>query len=214
MLKLSLILLSALVIGNTFGAPVQITSLPFAIVAPGTYVVTGNLSSSETQNIAAITISTALSGPVILDLSGFTLTGNAGASVGIGIGIFAGTSAPNAYPITIRNGTLTNFAFGVWADVNGGITSDITISNLAINIGASGPVSPAGVLFSSVQNSTISNCSFQDGSNGIEDALSPGGNRYLNCTFKNTNPLFVTSQNGGVPSRLDRCVFAAPLRQP
>jgi hypothetical protein len=73
-------------------ANIKISSLPFAITAPGTYVVTGNLSSSEIQNVAAITISTSISGPVILDLKGFTLTGSGGDSIGIGIGLFAGTN--------------------------------------------------------------------------------------------------------------------------
>jgi len=52
--------------------------LPFAITAPGTYVVTGDLTfSSPPQpngaSVAAITISTALSGPVVVDLKGLAL---------------------------------------------------------------------------------------------------------------------------------------------
>jgi hypothetical protein len=59
-------------------ANIQISSLPFAITAPGTYVVTGDLTfSSPPQpngaSVAAITISTALSGPVVVDLKGLAL---------------------------------------------------------------------------------------------------------------------------------------------
>jgi hypothetical protein len=41
-----------------------------------------------------------LQGPVIVDLKGFTSTGAAGDSIGVGIGVFAGTNGPNSYPIT------------------------------------------------------------------------------------------------------------------
>jgi hypothetical protein len=115
MKSLNLILLTAL--GLVLSAPaaqsanIKISSLPFAITAPGTYVLTGNLSFSEIQNVAAITISTSVSGPVILDLKDFTLTGGGGDSIGIGIGFFAGTNVSNTSPIAIRNGTLANFAF-------------------------------------------------------------------------------------------------------
>jgi hypothetical protein len=81
-------LLSAL---SAQAANIKISSLPFAITAPGTYVVTGNLTFAATTNVAAITISTAIQGPVIVDLKGFTLTGGAGDSIGVGIGVFAGT---------------------------------------------------------------------------------------------------------------------------
>ncbi len=125
---------------------------------------TGNLSSSEIQNVAAITISTSISGPVILDLKGFTLTGGGGDSIAIGIGFFAGTNVSNTSPVTIRNGTLANFAFGVWAEgLNFAILSDITVNNMTINLGHSQSAG-AGVLFSAVVSSTISNCSFHGGS--------------------------------------------------
>jgi hypothetical protein len=88
-------LLSAL---SAQAAIINIPSLPFAITATGTYVVTGNLTFPVTTNVAAITISTAIQGPVIVDLKGFTFTGAAGDSIGVGIGLFAGTNGPNSYP--------------------------------------------------------------------------------------------------------------------
>ena len=87
-------------------ANIPISYLPFPITAPGTYVVTRNLSFPlSATGIEAITISTAISGSVILDLKGFTLTGGGGDSIGIGIGVFAGTNGPNSNPITVRNGS-------------------------------------------------------------------------------------------------------------
>jgi hypothetical protein len=165
-------LLSAL---SAQAANIKITSLPFAITAPGTYVVTGNLTFPATTNVAAITISTAIQGPVIVDLKGFTLTGAAGDSIGVGIGGFAGTNGPNSYPITVRNGSLTNFGFGVWAEAGSfALMSDITVNNLVIHLGATGQSgNGAGVLFSAAVSSTVSNCTFSGGAYGIEDTDSP-----------------------------------------
>src|SRR4029077_16786769 len=144
------------------------------IVAPGTYVLTGNLTFPATTNVAAITISTAIQGPVIVDLKGFTLTGVTGDSVGVGIGLFAGTNGPNSYPITIRNGSLVNFGFGVWAEgLSFALMSDITVNNLVIHLGPTGQSgNGAGVLFASAVSSTVSNCTFSGGTYGIEDTAS------------------------------------------
>jgi hypothetical protein len=105
---------------SALSANIPISYLPFAITAPGTYVLTGSLTFSSPPSgdaVAAITVSTSISGPVIVDLKGFTLTGSAGNTLGVGIGTFAGTNAPNTNPITIRNGTIKNFGFGVWAEI-------------------------------------------------------------------------------------------------
>lgn len=191
-------------------ANIRISSLPFTIFAPGTYVLTEDLSSASHVNTAAINISTAISGPVILDLKGFILTGGGGDSIGISIGI-AGANGPNANPITIRNGTLQNFGSGVWAEgFNFAVLSGITLNNLTINLGSGQSGNGSGVIFASVVSSTISNCSFRGGSYGIEDTASGGGNRYINCTFVSTNPLFLTSQNGGIPQILNHCQFDGP----
>jgi hypothetical protein len=202
-------LLSAL---SVQAANIKITSLPFAITAPGTYVITGNLNFQTTTNVAAITISTAIQGPVIVDLKGFTLTGGAGDSIGVGIGVFAGTNGPNSYPITVRNGSLTNFGFGVWAEAGSfALMSDITVNNLVIHLGPTGQSgNGAGVLFSAAVSSTVSNCSFSGGTYGIEDTASPGGNNYSNDTFIGVNPLFVTTQNGGIPQVINHCQFGGP----
>jgi hypothetical protein len=186
-------------------ANIKISSLPFAITAPGTYVITGNLAFPVTANVAAITISTAIKGPVIVDLKGFTLTGAAGSSVAIGIGLFAGTGPiSNTSPITVRNGTLKNFGFGVWAE--GAIYSSIDLQGLAFFTGNNGAFS-AGVLFSTVESSIISNCSFSGGSVGIEDAQSPGGNIYINDSFLNVDPLSCLGGSSNIPIVLNRCSF-------
>jgi hypothetical protein len=202
-------LLSAL---SAQSANIKISSLPFAITAPGTYVVTGNLTFPATTTVAAITISTDIQGPVIVDLKGFTLTGAAGDSIGVGIGLFAGTNGPNSYPITVRNGLLVNFGFGVWAEgLSFALMSDITVNNLVIHLGPTGQSgNGAGVLFASAVSSTVSNCTFSGGTYGKEDTASFGGNNYSNDTFIGTNPLFVTAHNNGGPQVINHCQFGGP----
>jgi hypothetical protein len=95
-------------------ANIQITSLPYTISAPGTYVLTTNMSYPSSQG-AAITILKTIPGPVILDFAGYaiTWTGTTGdESFGVFIGIL-GPSLVNTYPITIKNGTSNSFSLGI-----------------------------------------------------------------------------------------------------
>jgi hypothetical protein len=82
-------LLSAL---SAQSANIKISSLPFAITAPGNYVLAGNLTSPSASN--AITIEASVIGPVVVDLKGFTLTGTGEFSTAVFIGDFSG-STPN-----------------------------------------------------------------------------------------------------------------------
>jgi hypothetical protein len=52
---------------------IRISSLPFAITAPGTYVLMGNLTPPSASN--AITIDASVTGAVVVDPKIFTLTG-------------------------------------------------------------------------------------------------------------------------------------------
>jgi hypothetical protein len=129
--------------GNLRAANIQITQLPFNIKAPGTYVLVGNLNYTVNSN--AITINTPLSGPVVVDSEGYTITGSGagpGGRVTVGINI----SGTNIYPITVRNGIIQNFAFGVYAFSNSGVY----VNNLDLN------TIYEGVYFGFVNSSTIS----------------------------------------------------------
>lgn len=75
-----------------------ITSLPYVISAPGVYYLSGNLAGSAS---GGITIS---ADNVVLDLRGFTLTGDT-LSAGIMVGAYRN--------IEIRNGTVASFDVGV-----------------------------------------------------------------------------------------------------
>jgi hypothetical protein len=204
---------------------IPISYLPFTITAPGTYVVTKNLSFSSPSS-AAITISTALSGPVVLDLKGFTLTGGGGSNfnAGIGIGILPASlgfqEVSNTYPITVRNGTIQNFEIGVLAGV---LANAITLNNLTLVI-AQIPSYPdpfglgvsTGVSLFFVNSSYISNCVFGSVTNffaakGIADTGSLGGNRYTNDSFNAVSHCIdVTNNNGNTTTVLGSCQFAPP----
>jgi hypothetical protein len=91
---------------------IPISYLPFTITAPGTYVLTGNWNFASQNSIGpAIIISAAVTGPVVLDLKGFTMIGIVNA-VAVLIGQTS-SAVPNTYPITIRNGTFQNFGLGI-----------------------------------------------------------------------------------------------------
>src|ERR1700722_12823699 len=81
----ALSLLSALTVQ---AANIKISSLPFVISAPGTYVLTGNLVCANPE-ISAITINSPVAGSIVLDLKGYTIScitpGVSSGSVGISI---------------------------------------------------------------------------------------------------------------------------------
>ena len=185
-------------------ANTKISSLPFNITAPGTYVLTGNVTSSSTST-GAINISTAIAGPVVVDLKGFTITGPGSSSFGVTVG-FTSYGVANAYPITIRNGTIKNFEYGVSA-YNQANLSDITVNNIVFDISSTGTAVGYDINFLYVNSSTISNCTFNDATYGIADYSSAGGNGYNNNTFVgNVYPLIVE----GGPITLNHCQFDEP----
>jgi hypothetical protein len=187
-----------------------INSLPFTISAPGTYVLTNDLSALQAS--PAITIPATVTGPVIVDLNGHTITGltpTGAGTLGIVIGFDFGPTG-NAYPITVRNGTLTNFNEALRTQ-DAAPLSDITIQNIIFNN------DQTGIQFSQTGFSSISGCKFNGVTYGIYDYLSPGGNSYTNCTFTNSPPNTLSTpltinglQNGGVPTNLISCQFGAP----
>jgi hypothetical protein len=56
----------------TVHADIPITALPYTISSPGTYVLTGNLTSPPLQNDQSAIVITGSAGKVVLDLKGFT----------------------------------------------------------------------------------------------------------------------------------------------
>jgi hypothetical protein len=150
--KILFVLASALTLASSFAVPIPITAVPFAITAPGAYVLSSNLTSFASQ--PAITIDSPTAGQIILDLGGFTLQFNPNFGSGYsGIAIQSNSTSSN---ITIRNGTVQHFGVGV--DVNPlatGFLSNIHINNITFT----GDI-PAGVQFHQVNSSSVTNCTF------------------------------------------------------
>jgi hypothetical protein len=116
--------------------PIPISSLPFAIPGPGTYALTGNLSYSDpegTVNPVAIGLNAppgSMIGPIIIDFKGFTITYTGTPDLqSRSEGIRLVSDANTLVSITIRNGTLAGFNWGVY-DLN---LSGITINNMIFN---------------------------------------------------------------------------------
>jgi hypothetical protein len=155
----------------------------YVITAPGTYVLTGNIVWPDQYDV--IDINASMQGPIILDLNGFTINGVGGISnTGITVG-----GSPQTYAVTIRNGTMGGFlsAISVFGEPT---INKVTIHNIVFTVETNGNTgSASGIFFSSVANSTISNCSFSNGGTngyGINDRASAGGNVYSNNYFAAT----------------------------
>jgi hypothetical protein len=212
--------------------PIQISSLPFVISAPGTYVLTGNLTAPITPyKVGAINIATVIIGPVIVDLKGFAITGpgpweSGGITDGIIIGSDA-SGATNPYPVTVRNGTINNFGIAIESTTPNNLAtvslSNITIDNIVFNLPPTtvDATGVAGVWFNNTSLSIVSNCTFNGITNdvtyGIADHFSTGGNNYNNNIFLNmfypivvqsAAPIQLPSSTGHLV--LNSCQFAAP----
>ena len=180
---------------------IPISALPVNITNPGTYVVTENLSYPVYG--PAIVIANNVTGEVIVDLKGFTLTGageidNNHVSFGVSIGYYQ-VSATNHYPIIIRNGTLENFTVGIDAQQGGrGNLTDLTVDNLTITHPASAPVQTTAVTFS-CSFSMVTNCRISDYEYGIgENEYGPGNNSFQKNRFTNvSSPLLLMNIGTG-----------------
>jgi hypothetical protein len=185
----------------------KITALPFNIVTPGTYRLTGDLSFPSVIGTPAISVLGGLPGPVVVDLNGFAIGGDVTpGSFCIVIG-----SSPVSSPITITNGTIRNFVYGVYANNLSSLT--INKVNFLINIlRPFAPSSPTGICFQNVNSSAVSNSVFTNEIVGVQDTNSGGGNRYLNDSFVfNVTPLEVSLNDLQKPSVLIKNYeFAAP----
>jgi hypothetical protein len=217
--------------------PTQIVSLPYTISAPGTYVITSNMTAPITPyGVGAINVATAVPGPVIVDLQGFAITGpGPWQSGGVTVGILIGSDTSgvtNPYPITIRNGTLSNYGLEIETTNANTLNtilslSNITISNIVFSLPATVPGigEVAGIWLNKTNSSIFNNCTFSfngvtPGSTaGIVDIFSTGGNSYNNDTFVNIAiPIVVQSlsvengqQSGTSHLVLASGLFALPL---
>jgi hypothetical protein len=179
---------------------IPISYLPYTITAPGTYVLTGNLSYTGGGTNPAINI-TGVNGQIIIDLKGFTITSDVGTDYKACVYIVGGANA-----ITMRNGSITMFEEGIYA--NG--VSNVTVNKINFDQDV------YGVFFEDVTTSLVNNCGFNSSNSGprygIYDYQTLGGNSYSNNSFVNCeDPLSIVAvPQNPTPLVLDHCQFAPP----
>jgi Right handed beta helix region len=189
----------------TVKAATPITALPYTISSPGTYALTGNLTSPLLANDQSAILITGSAGTVVLDLKGYSLTiGSLGSDSPFITGITVQSSN-----VTIRNGTIANFNAGINVSppVSGlsysGYLSNILVENVTFS-----NVNGTHVDFIQVNSSEISNCTFLGFAQAaIEDTSSQTGNRFTDNTFDGNQraPLSVLFLAG--PAVLKHCHF-------
>jgi len=127
---------------------------------------------------------------VVLDLKGFTLLGNLQFQpTAINIGTPLSTGVSNAFPITIRNGTI-KYCFGGLTATAGSALSNLTIRNIDFI--------RSNVFLQRVGSSLVSGCTIEY--SNFTDVS--GGNRYMNDVF--LSPVYFAVGT----TVIDRCVFA------
>ena len=190
---------------------IPISAVPFNITGPGTYVFVRNLT--YTGSGSAITISN-ITGPVILDLKGFTLAGpvinsakSAETAISVNPNPTTGGIVINPNPVTIRNGTISWFRVGVYAQFIDGLT----VSNMNFDLVQPGdsPSGGTGIQLTFVNNALIRDCNIVDALYGIYDYESSGGNRYENVNCGAVFPL--EFQNDFQGASIKHCEFAPLL---
>lgn len=96
-----------------------ITSIPYTIATSGTYCLTRDMKT----NMASSTAITVTAGGVVLDMNGYALDNSAAGSATDAVGI----AMAGAQRVTVRNGTLRGFAYGINGGAAGGIVENMLI---------------------------------------------------------------------------------------
>jgi nitrous oxidase accessory protein NosD len=138
--KTNLILLAALLCTPIITRAVTvISSLPYTITAPGSYILINNLTANGSDGID-VTASN-----VSIDLSGCTITAlHPNPDNGyIGIRVYGGSD------VTIQNGTITGFTLGIWFEDSS--QRDVAINVRLINL-------PQDGILVMANDSLIENC--------------------------------------------------------
>jgi hypothetical protein len=137
----------ALYADTTIGTPIG--KLPYVIKKPGKYRLVKSLKMDEATAITAgsgISVPFSVSGSVVIDLNGYTITGPNTAAASTTIGIYGNSGT------TVRNGTIFGFGTSVFANTVENITVRESVAYGIQTDGVSASVSKCKVLtgFSSV----------------------------------------------------------------
>ena len=181
-----------------------ITSVPYAITAPGNYYLPHDLVSTSPG--VAITIN---ANEVTLDLNGRSLIAEGAAEsplVGIGIAVL------NHEDVIIQNGDINNFGYlGVLFDATDG-RREHNQKNILRDVNFNGDLVGAEIVSGSID--LVERCDFDGGSVGIYDVATLGGDRFEYDNFENQTKSEVLALGVGIVSTPGKgtlaefCLFA------
>lgn len=167
-----------------------ITNVPYTITQPGSYYLATNMVSAA----AGVTIATNW---VTLDLMGFTLAGNRSGG-GHGIWIYSGGGTVPVQGVTVCNGSIRGFSYGIQARysqgarfVNLAVSSNL---NYGLNLDGLGGTCDGNLITDSTFTGNGLAAIHLDGSSG-----QCNGNRLADCTLGGNVKgieLYVASTNG------------------
>jgi Right handed beta helix region len=150
-------------------AATPITAVPFTITTSGNYYLPANLVFNSPAG-AAITI---IASEVYLDLNGRTLSSSLGTSQNMGVLVF------NQVDVTIQNGDIDGFQYGVYLAPNSTDNNrKNVVDNVRFNNDGFGVVSVSG------QSNWIKNCIIDGGDVGLYIIADLGGTRASNNIFE------------------------------
>ena len=110
------------------GTCTPITSVPITITTPGVYCLTGNLTHFS-LTAAAITVEASA---VVVDFNGYKLVKVFGPALSTGVKV---TAQKN---VTIRNGLISTFFFGIESSARATVVEDMRLSNAVVGIQVTG----------------------------------------------------------------------------
>jgi hypothetical protein len=193
-------------------APVTITTFPYTIVAPGTYVVATQNFVLPTVNAPEITINVRVPGKVVLNLNHVDFGPYiAPGSPGLQLDNFSYSCilVEAGQDIVIENGAICNGAYscGIGIDVNplnptpeDGFNNSVEL--LTINGITFGGCNTACIRLNQINAAHINNCYFDDDLVGILDYGSSTGNYYSNDSFEGISRPIDLDSSGAITSDL------------
>jgi hypothetical protein len=191
LMKTTLLLFLALLASFTAtgqAANIPITYLPFTINSPGTYVLQKDLTANA--NSFAISMAKPV-GAIVLDLNGHTLHAIPVPFPQLNTtshGILVHLNGGAAGGITIRNGTLEGFAYGIeTSSITPDKNSDLLIQNVTFKNDLTSSVNSVAIHLVLADSATISGCKFVGaGHTEILDEMNETGLTLNNLSFDGT----------------------------
>lgn len=211
-LLIALLALASPIYAQTAQISTPISTVPMVITKPGHYYFVANLYftlPTPTSPPTAITVNA--TGPVVIDMRGFTLNGGtrydfptAGYITIDPTGILI-----QSCNVTVENGEVRGFWNGITA--SGSASAYLTGINLeGLSFILSGN---DGTGFSYVNSSTVKNCQYIYNYAGAEDGFSQTGNSYINDKSQNSsNPQWSFEIFPQFPSGINYSYTVTPCR--